>query len=219
MKNILLALLLLVSSCIAPTPTDARGGPSPVGRAFHATVALQTESGRTYCSGVIVENVVLTAYHCISHGQEVFVRDARGTWWAEVVSRDPIHDLAILVPVLGRALPQGVKVARKAPTWGDDIWVIGHPLGEYEFTITRGIVGHPRREDGGLFGGTWMQHDAGVLGGNSGGPVLNKHGRLVGITSFGIIEPVYCGVDCQGIFQGTHINGAVHLSAILAILR
>jgi serine protease Do len=217
-KRLLLSLLLVAASCAVPASAVAKRQVNTVGRAFHATVALQNAAGRTFCSGVIVEGKVLTAYHCIDDGRATFVKTVDGEWEAAVWGTDRSADLAVLVPVDRRKLRRGVKLARRAPTWGDDVWVIGHPLGEYEYSITRGIVSHPKRDDG-IFGGAWFQHDAGTVGGNSGGPVLNKRGQLVGIVSFGIIQGVYCALGCPGVYQDTHINGAVHLSPIRALLR
>jgi len=131
---------------------------------------------------------------------------------------DPTNDLAVLKPIGGRLLSKGVRVAKAAPSWADDIWVIGHPLGTYEYSITKGIVSHPDRANG-IFGGRWMQHDAGTVGGNSGGPVLNQRGQLVGITSFGVLNGMYCVVSCPGVYQDTHLAGAVHLSPIQADSR
>jgi S1-C subfamily serine protease len=216
MRNLLLSLLLIAACGAAPVKAvdDARIGKTE----FHSVVQLQNALGRTFCSGVIVDHKVMTAYHCIDGGEPVFVETVEGRWEAAVWGTDETSDLAVLVPVDGRKLPRGVRLARKAPSFGEEVWVIGHPLGKYTNSITRGIVSHPQREDG-IFGGLWMQHDAGTIGGNSGGPVFDSKGRLVGIVSFGIISGVYCTFNCTGVYQDTHINGAVHLSPIRALLR
>lgn len=215
MKRLLVAALLLVS-CIATT-----GATTPkvneVGRAFHATVELQTEDGQTFCSGVIVDDVVLTAYHCAAATAPIYVKDVWTTWKSQVDNFDYENDLAVLRPVDDHPLPDGVRLARKAPNFADDVYLIGHALGTFDFSITRGIVSHPRREDG-LFGGLWIQHDAGQIGGNSGGPLLNSRGRLVGIASFTRLSQLHCRVDCSGMYTTSHIHGAVHLDPIREIL-
>jgi S1-C subfamily serine protease len=215
-RKLFISLLLVAACGAAPARAvdDARIGKTE----FHSVVQLQNASGRTFCSGVIVDRKILTAYHCIEGGERVFVEGYVGRFEVALWGDDPTADLAVLVPADGRVLPKGVKLARRAPTWGDEVWVIGHPLGTYTNSITRGIVSHPLREDG-IFGGLWFQHDAGTIGGNSGGPVLDGKGRLVGIVSFGIIAGVYCQFSCPGIYQDTHINGAVHLNPIRALLR
>ena len=87
-------------------------------------------------------------------------------------------------------------------------------MGSYNYSVTKGVVSHPHRHDG-LFGGEWFQHDAAIIGGNSGGPVLDEKGRLVGITSFTILAPVYRGFG----LQSTHLHGAVYLGPIKNILK
>ena len=215
----LLVLLALVTACATASPAVGKERMSPVGRAFHATVELQTEEERTFCSGVIVEDVILTAWHCVEDGETVFVKTIEGRFEAALSDFDMVADLAVLLPADGRALPKGVKLARKAPGFADEVWLIGHALGEYDYSITKGIVSHPNREDG-LYGGSWMQHDAGQIGGNSGGPVLNKRGQLVGIVSFTIIYPTYCsGICLDTRYTSTHIHGAVHYDPIRSLLR
>jgi serine protease Do len=213
----LLGLLLLVGAC-ATTTGAARTNVSTVGRAFHSTVTLETATGQVFCSGVIVESVVLTAWHCTDHDMPIYVGSKGSRWLASVRSTDRTNDLAVLTPVDGRSVGRGVKLARRAPSWATDIWVIGHPLGTYEYSITKGIVSHPDRANG-IFGGRWFQHDAGTIGGNSGGPVLNERGQLVGIVSFGVLNGIYCVTSCPGAFQDTHLAGAVHLDPIRSILR
>jgi len=218
MKRLLLPVLIIMMACTTPAISKAKPRVNTVGKALQATVALQGFFGRTFCSGVIVDHKVLTAFHCIEDGTPVFVKTHEDRWEAAVWKTDKLDDLAVLVPADGHALGSGIRLARKAPTWGDDVWAIGHALGKYEYSVTKGIVSYPKREDG-VFGGVWFQHDAGTVGGNSGGPVVNKHGRLVGITSFGVIQGIYCALGCPGAYQDTHINGAVHLSPIRALLR
>lgn len=218
MKKLLLCLLLVAAACGVPTSVTAKKV-KDVNRAFHFTVELQNEQERTFCSGVIVDHKVLTAWHCVENGKAVWISDVSGERWEAALSDfNMVADLAVLLPADGRKLPKGVRLARKAPDFGDDVWVIGHALGEYDYSITKGIVSHPNREDG-LFGGRWFQHDAGIIGGNSGGPVLNKHGRLVGIVTFGIISGTYCFGLCMGrTYQDTHIKGAVHYDEVRSIL-
>ena len=218
MKHLVLGLVLL-TSCVINTGAKTNRDVDDVGRAFHNTVQIQNAAGDIFCSGVIADRKVLTAWHCADDPTiSIFVETVDGRWRAALLTADPINDLAVLIPADKQILPRGVRLARKAPTWADDIWVIGHALGDYDYTVTKGIVSHPRREEG-LFSGIWMQHDAGQIGGNSGGPVLNKRGRLVGIVSFGVIVQSPCGGLCLGqVYQFTHVKGAVHYEPVRDIL-
>ncbi len=102
-------------------------------------------------------------------------------------------------------LPPKMKVVRlfddKDPKVGSPVFAIGHPHG-YEFRVTRGIVNSvtttdrlPReiresvRENRGQDGGTplnhrWILHDADIEPGNSGGPLFNNRGEVIGINSW-----------------------------------
>jgi len=219
MRSLLGVILVVACACASAAPSSGKDRMSPVGRAFHSTVKLQKPDGRTFCSGVIVDRVVLTAWHCVEKGTPVWVETIADKWEAALSAADPRSDLAVLVPVDGRRLPDGVRLAKKAPGFADEVWVIGHALGDYAYSVTKGIVSNPRRNDG-IFGGLWFQHDAAQIGGNSGGPVINKHGRLVGIVSFSVVIPTFCVGLCLDVrFTATHIHGAVHYDPIRNLLR
>lgn len=210
MKNLLLAILVLCSCAATPD--------KPLTRAFENTVKLQVEDGRTFCSGVITHGVVLTAFHCVEDLAPVWIENHAGERYeARVENIDMGGDLAILLPVDGRELGKGARVSRRVPNYGDKVWLIGHPLGEYDYSVTSGVISHPRREDG-LFGGRWVQHSAPQIGGNSGGPLLNRRGRIIGIASFTLLSSAVCSYNCLGIYDTTHIHGAAHWSNIVAIL-
>ena len=68
------------------------------------------------------------------------------------------------------------------PAVGSDVYVIGHPVG-LGWTITRGIVSAIRRP-GEVAPTEIIQTDAAISPGNSGGPLLDRHGRLVGVVVF-----------------------------------
>lgn len=187
-------------------------------RALENTVALVTDTGRVYCSGFISEGYILTAAHCVEGDVVVSVRNRGGiTIVVRVASYNETQDVAALAPLAGRFGP-GIPVAGTSPDYGDEVFVLGHSKGELEYSLTRGIVSHPRRLDGLSADMVWMQHDAGSVGGNSGGPVMDSRGRIVGLTSFGVLDGVYCAFGCPGVLTRTHISGAAHHESIVALL-
>lgn len=215
-------LLVALAGCAGRNhgPTVRTDHPRPFRRALENTVVLRTTFGRAFCSGVVAEHVVFTAHHCVDHGEPFVIewggniyrpRDTAIVW--------PDHDLAIL-HIADVELPRGVHIARRTPDYGDAVTTVGHHLGDgYPFTMTRGIVSNPRRIGGLTDVMMWMQHDAPILGGASGGPVLDTRGDLIGITSFGALAPVYCPFGCPGVYQDTDVNGAVHLDILKEALR
>jgi hypothetical protein len=105
---------------------------------------------------------------------------------AKVVAGDGAHDIA-LIEVNGSPLVHRHAVlADFEPAVGDDIVVMGHPA-KIEYTFTRGYVSAYRSDidqDAIDIHGPFMQINAGISGGNSGGGVFDMGGHLVGIISF-----------------------------------
>ncbi len=155
-------------------------------------------SERGVGSGVVVDESgnILTADHVVTGHTQVTVRFADGTEAIATVDREePEKDLAVLH--VGK-LPETVYPATLAGTVqpGDEVMAIGAPFG-IEGTLTRGIVSGLNRsfvvEDTGQVLTNMIQFDAAVNPGNSGGPLIDMSGRVVGIVS-GIINPTQDGV-------------------------
>jgi len=127
---------------------------------------------------------IITNYHVIEKAEELTVTDYNGKkYTAKVVGSEPTNDIAIIqidtatVPVnLGNS--SELKV-------GDDIMVIGNALGELSYTFTDGIISHLSRAVTVESGETinMFQTNAAINNGNSGGPVYNMNGEVVGIAS------------------------------------
>lgn len=149
-------------------------------------------------SGVIVDEHgnILTAYHVIEGFTEVTVRFADGSEAIATVDREePERDLAVLHVA---SLPEAAYPATLAGSvrTGDAVLAIGAPFG-IEGTLTRGVVSGINRsfvvENTGQVLTNMIQFDAAVNPGNSGGPLVDMAGRVVGIVS-GIINPTEDGV-------------------------
>src|SRR5215213_3192951 len=137
-------------------------------------------------SGVIVsgEGYVLTNHHVIDGAEEITVElsDHR-VYPAKLVGSDPPSDLAVLkvdernLPVLGMGDSDRARV-------GDVVLAIGNPLG-LEQTVTAGIISAKGRSTG-LSDGSFedfLQTDAPINQGNSGGALVSASGELIGINS------------------------------------
>jgi len=151
-------------------------------------------------SGVVTdeEGTILTAGHVgtVLKASEkaagtVTFSDGRQYTIQKVVV-DPNIDVALLRIDPNEPL-QSVRVAPIPPTVGDRVWAIGSPFG-YSFTVTSGIVSAYRDPDG-LGQGSSIQVDVSLNPGNSGGPVFDRYGNLIGIAEGIIPGPVDCGVN------------------------
>ena len=148
-------------------------------------------------SGVIVdaEGYIITNYHVVDHATDVNVELSDGSKHrAQVVGIDPATDLAVLKIGAANltAAPWGKSSDLEV---GDPVLAIGNPFGLAR-TVTAGIlsatgrhavVEHVNYQD-------FLQTDAAVNPGNSGGPLVNMKGQIVGINT-AIVGPTYQGIS------------------------
>ncbi|MEO8692969.1 MAG: trypsin-like peptidase domain-containing protein [Acidimicrobiales bacterium] len=150
-----------------------------------ATATANSASGLG--TGVIINNqgAILTALHVVDKATSIRVSFADGTETdATVESSDPDNDIAVLTPerlpdvLVPAVLGGGLRV-------GDETYAVGHPLGLVG-SISAGVIsGLDRslsRDSGAPLRGL-IQFDAAVNPGNSGGPLLNRNGQVVGIVT------------------------------------
>ena len=135
-------------------------------------------------SGFIIseDGLILTNAHVVHNAKQVTVKlHDRREYTAKVLGTDPMTDIAVLrievkgLPVVQLGDPKAVRV-------GDPVLAIGSPFG-FEQTATQGIVSAKGRS---LPGGAvvpFIQTDAAVNPGNSGGPLFDDAGRVIGINS------------------------------------
>lgn len=99
-----------------------------------------------------------------------------------IVALDAFHDLAVLQIEDPQAGPfPSVVLSLEEPVYGESVFVIGNPAG-LERTVTEGILSHTGR----LFEGSlYLQIDASVNPGNSGGPLFNGRGQVIGVVNMG----------------------------------
>jgi S1-C subfamily serine protease len=146
-------------------------------------------------SGVVVDETgsILTSLHVVDGAQQIKVTFADGTESsAEIVVRQPENDIAVIHSVgLPSVLVPAVLGNANAMQVGDEAFVVGNPFGLYSSMSSGVISGFNRTFK--PTGGTQelqglIQIDAAVNPGNSGGPLLNRYGHVIGIVT-GIINP------------------------------
>ncbi len=137
------------------------------------------KAGRSSGSGSIIaaEGLVLTNEHVVrdSRSGRVSVKTANGrAYTGQVIATDKKNDLALVrlnanqrLPIISLANANSIRV-------GQQVYAIGSPFG-LEGTLTTGILSRIDEKDGDL------QTDAALNQGNSGGPLLNSRGELIGV--------------------------------------
>ncbi|MFN6069487.1 MAG: S1C family serine protease, partial [Pseudanabaena sp.] len=144
-----------------------------------AVVSIQSQRGNGSGSIIDPTGLVLTNAHVVRGGTIVNVilsdkRQFRGTVIAS--SRNP--DLALIkldgvttnLPTISIATSNGIQVGQRA-------FAIGNPFGRFAGTLTTGIISRIDRDR------KLLQTDAALNPGNSGGPLLNSRGELVGVNT------------------------------------
>ena len=131
---------------------------------------------------ISADGYIVTNNHVIDHAKEVTVTTADGkTITAKVVGADPKTDLALLKTNEGADYPF-VGFADQTPRVGDWVLAVGNPFG-LGGTVTAGIVSARGRDIGSGPYDDFLQIDAPVNHGNSGGPTFNTDGQVVGVNT------------------------------------
>ena len=149
-----------------------------------------TVSGSVSGSGFVIseDGYILTNYHVVEDaytgGYEVKVMFYDGsTYTAEIKGFDRNNDIAVL-KIDATGLDAAELGSSDSLYVGDTVYAVGNPLGELSYSMTSGMVSATDRlittEEGTM---TMFQIDAAVNEGNSGGPVYNTSGQVVGVVT------------------------------------
>ncbi len=146
-------------------------------------------------SGVIIraDGVILTNAHVVGNSQTVEISLANGNRLVgQVIGRDPGVDIAV-VRVNANNLPTAPLADSDRLEVGQVAIAIGNPLG-YERTVTSGVVSATNRTIAGTALEGLIQTDAAINIGNSGGPLLDSRGRVIGLNTAILRDPGGAGV-------------------------
>jgi S1-C subfamily serine protease len=146
-------------------------------------------------SGVIIrrDGVILTNAHVVGNAQTVEISLANGNrLTGQVLGRDPGVDVAV-VRVNANNLPTAPLADSDRLEVGQVAIAIGNPLG-YERTVTSGVVSATNRTIAGTALEGLIQTDAAINVGNSGGPLLDSRGRVIGLNTAILRDPGGAGV-------------------------
>ncbi len=159
-------------------------------------------------SGFVIDpaGYILTNHHVVAAAERVTVTLGDGRLFrAEVIGVDPAIDVALLrvrpaAPL--PAVPLGDSDALRVGEW---VCAIGNPLGVYAHSVTVGVVSYLGRKLWDQALDAFIQTDAAIIVGNSGGPLINARGEVIGITT---------AVSAQA----PNIGFAVPIAQVVAVL-
>ena len=157
-------------------------GKAPVSEATKGAVIIRAADGMG--SGVLISSsgYILTNHHVVGDASRV-----RITWadqsesTGEVLRSDRARDVALIKTETVKGQPTPVR--QRPVELGETVFAIGTPLDKaFQNTVTKGVVSGARTINGHAF----IQSDAPVTHGNSGGPLVDGSGAIVGLTDWGV---------------------------------
>ncbi|MDC3180991.1 trypsin-like peptidase domain-containing protein [Gammaproteobacteria bacterium] len=189
------ALCLVAPIVLAVTSSSLHQAPQSVVSIFveYPYYNSHGEAAKAFGTGAVISNkgYVITNHHVINQASAIAVQTHQGhKSYAKVVGTAPEFDIAVLKiePSASENLPEIQYGEFDQLNIGDDVVAIGTPFG-FEQTFTKGVVSNLDRHISlGTHVRSFIQVDAAVNPGNSGGPLLDQDGKLIGLVT-GIYGP------------------------------
>ena len=166
---------------------------SPFGEMFKDFERPTERKASSLGSGFIIkeEGIVITNNHVIANAEDILIRVGDKEYNAEVIGADPYMDLAVLkMKTKDKFKPVRFGDSNRARV-GDWVVAIGNPFG-LGGTVTSGIISARNRQIGLTRYEDFIQTDASINQGNSGGPLFNLKGEVIGVNT-AIIAPGQSG--------------------------
>lgn len=184
-------------------PPMQTGGAAPGGSAKRAT-------GTGFF--VTSDGHFLTNYHVIENGRRIMVRMPDDKFVpARILREDPQNDLALgVVDTATYALPLGLTRSLRR---GDDLTVLGYPQPRLQGQEQKAVFGRVNALTGAQDDITTFQMDAPVQGGNSGGPVINVYGEVVGVVKSSLVR------NSAANRSVTDVHYAIKAAYVMPLLR
>lgn len=191
--KVLFSLIIVVTILFAST-LSVRGIGFTAEKIYESVFVVY--SGNALGSGFALgKNCIITNAHVISNVNSVIVRTYGGEQYnAYVVGMDEKQDIAIL-GVADAEFPFLTVADYTTMNTGDDVYAIGAPK-SMAYTLTKGVISAKERQIG-IY--SYIQIDAAINEGNSGGPLLNDLGQVIGMNTFKMS-------DSEGIGLAIHID-------------
>jgi len=166
---------------------------SPFGEMFKDFDRPTERKASSLGSGFIIEEegIVITNNHVVANAEDILVRVGEKEYEANILGADPYMDIAVIkMKTKEKFKPVSFGDSSKARV-GDWVVAIGNPFG-LGGTVTSGIISARNRQIGLTRYEDFIQTDASINVGNSGGPLFNMKGEVIGINT-AIIAPGQSG--------------------------
>jgi S1-C subfamily serine protease len=165
---------------LSPAPQNTHAASVTLERVVVGVVSIETDQG-TVGTGFFAGQKcnVITNEHVISGATTIVLKTSkRRLYLGQVLAKDDARDLAILTTNAPECF--ALELEDASAGIGTEVFAVGNPLG-LEGTVTKGIVSATRTISSGI---KYLQIDAGLNPGNSGGPLVNQRGRVLGVNTF-----------------------------------
>ncbi len=161
---------------------------------LYAPAVVLVKTARGLGSGFFInkDGYLITNFHVIAGEKKIavtqFLQEAQVLRRVlhkevEIVATDPFHDLAVLrLKEHSTEITPVVFAPGEKLEIGETVFAIGNPMG-LERTVTEGVLSQTHRNFGGIL---YLQVDAPVNPGNSGGPLFNARGQVIGVINMGV---------------------------------
>lgn len=180
-------------------PAAAR---SPIEHAVNCTFRIKNKKGGA--SGFFINDtgLAVTAKHVVkgaTYSMKAEVPGDSRKYRVRILKKSKKHDLALLQVAIKKPTPYLEIRDPNTLVPGEDLWAIGNPLLAFKETVTKGSFSRMFPETDWKkevklkrppfkFRGDQVQYSTPVIPGNSGGPVIDKAGKVIGVVSFGYIN-------------------------------
>lgn len=173
-----------------------------VEEAVKSVVTIATD--RSAATGFVIDGMIVTNNHAIAGSRDIRVQTYRGEVYpASIVGVNENLDIAILN--VSEVLPTLELEDSDSINVGEKVIAIGNPLG-LSFSVTQGIISAKNRlGPNGL--PIYLQTDVTLNPGNSGGPLINSQGKVVGINNFKIGEAEGLGFALESNYLAEAVRG------------
>ena len=186
--NIAVTETVTGNDVLAQLPPELRD--TPLGRQFRQKFRDRSEQMQGAGSGFIIDpsGIIVTNNHVVGHADKIVVSLIDGTELpARVLGSDGLTDIAVIKVEANHTLPAVTWGDSRAVEVGDWILAAGNPYG-LGGSVTAGIISGRGRDIGAGPYDNFLQLDAPINTGNSGGPTFNMDGQVIGVNT-AIVSP------------------------------